>query len=199
VECVSPARIQFSEKNKIMSFKLEPKKPEEIVDGLRELPTDDIFSKISKDPKSPFNIFLSLALKDRYEQRPIEEKHLTFDQWRNLYMLRQEKEKDVEKKRDHVRMIMDRLNRTTSEVKKKNKALYQHLQDSIPEMFKQMSTKQLLDLRYRYYYPGYYDASEVNKDLLYAELANRPHVKNKSDRKEVFTKKEKKKMKFKNK
>jgi hypothetical protein len=57
-----------------MSFKLEPKKPEEIVDGLRELPTDDIFSKISKDPKSPFNIFLSLALKDRYEQRSRQEK-----------------------------------------------------------------------------------------------------------------------------
>lgn len=180
----------------IMSFKLEPKKPEEIVDGLRELPTDDIFSKISKDPKSPFNIFLSLALKDRYEQRPVEEKHLTFDQWRNLYMLRQEKEKDTEKKRERMQMILDRLNRTTSEVKKKNKVLYQHLQNSIPEMFKQMSTKQLLDLRY-----DYYDAytSEVDKDLLYAELANRPHVKNKSDRKEVFTKKEKKKMKFKNK
>ncbi|HRR06149.1 MAG TPA: hypothetical protein P5105_02595 [Victivallales bacterium] len=179
-----------------MSFKLEPKKPEEIVDGLRELPTDDIFSKISKDPKSPFNIFLSLALKDRYEQRPVEEKHLTFDQWRNLYMLRQEKEKDTEKKRERMQMILDRLNRTTSEVKKKNKVLYQHLQNSIPEMFKQMSTKQLLDLRY-----DYYDAytSEVDKDLLYAELANRPHVKNKSDRKEVFTKKEKKKMKFKNK
>lgn len=111
-------------------------------------------------------------------------------------MLRQEKEKDTEKKRERMQMILDRLNRTTSEVKKKNKVLYQHLQNSIPEMFKQMSTKQLLDLRY-----DYYDAytSEVDKDLLYAELANRPHVKNKSDRKEVFTKKEKKKMKFKNK
>jgi len=176
-----------------MSFKLEPKKPEEIVDGLRDLPTDDIFSKISKDPKSPFNIFLSLALKDRYEQRPIEEKHLSFDQWRNLYMLRQEKERDIEQHRERMQSILERLHRTTSEIKKKNKAMYQHLQDSIPELFKQMSTKELLNCRYGYRY------DIANSDLLYAELANRPHVKNKNDRKEVFTKKEKKKMKFKNK
>ena len=163
---------------------------------MKTKPTEptDIVKKINEEPESPFSVFLAIELHDRYEERSIEEKHLTFDQWRQLYFLREEKELESKKRRKNMEMLKERLHRleNTLESTRKNKELYKNMQDSIPPIFKQMSTKELLRLRFSYPYEAVYG---VSTDALYAELANRPHIKNKNDRKEVFTKKEKKIMK----
>jgi len=50
---------------------------------------------ILNNPDSPYSVFLSIELYDRYDKRPAEEMHLSFDNWRRLYELREEKEKAI--------------------------------------------------------------------------------------------------------
>ena len=55
---------------------------------IQEIKLEKLVNQIRKDENNAFSIFLSIELKNRFEKRPVEERHLSFNQWRKLYMLR---------------------------------------------------------------------------------------------------------------
>jgi hypothetical protein len=127
---------------------------------------ESIIKEIRENPKSPYSVFLSLELLNRYNERPIEEKHLDFEQWRKMLMLRYDSEltKSERKKMEFIKNVQ-------LPSPKKNKEFYKDV--VVPDFIKNLSTKQLLHARFSYQY---------DTELVYAELANRPHIKNKRER-----------------
>ena len=135
--------------------------------NIREMENGKIAKRIKENENDFFSIFLSLELKDRFEKRPIEEKHLNFDQWRKIYMLRSEA--DIKKDTSEIRKEIRKM--AKKEIKIPSKEI------EISERIKNMSTKRLLNLRYGY-------LPVVDESEIYAELATRPHIPNKEERKE---------------
>lgn len=146
------------------------KRKSENTKEIQDMKVEEMIKRVRKDQKSEFNVFLSLELRDRFEERPLEEKHLNFDQWRKLLILRDENEELMKTNKEvFERMQQDAECRKkfTAPVKK-NKMYFSEKDIKIPEFLKTLSTKKLLNLRYNYNY--------VDSEQVYAELANRPHI-----------------------
>jgi hypothetical protein len=146
---------------------------------IQDLQVEEMISKIRKDKKSEFVVFLALELRDRFEERPQEEKHLDFEQWKKLLMLRDEIKGGSEKKsftKGYLYASKANPAKNFRTPLKKNKEYYKDKGVEIPDHVKQMSTSHLLALRYSYY-------SDLDDEVIYAELANRPHIPNKNERK----------------
>lgn len=128
---------------------------------------ESIIKEIRENPKSPYSVFLSIELHNRFNERPAGEKHLDFDQWRKMLMLRYDNEitKSERKRLEFIKNI-------NLPSPKKNKEFYKDV--VIPDFIKQLSTKRLLQARFSHQY---------DTELVYAELANRPHIKNKNEAK----------------
>lgn len=145
-----------------------------------EIKLQDVVKMIREGDKSEFAVFLSFELRDRYESRPREEKHLTFEQWRKILMLRDETEEDHQKKQ---KRFTKRSFKTPNEPVKKNKDYYKNKNIVIPDEVKKLSTTELLRLRYAYFYDEFNSVDD--REVIYAELANRPHIPtNKTQRRE---------------
>lgn len=146
------------------------------MEDIRKIETKKMVKQIRKERDNPFSTFLVIELRDRFENRSAEEKHLNFDQWLNIYMLRDEKEEKEKEKNDKRRKekkykaFLKEINVT------KNKEKYKGIE--IPDFVKRMRTKELLSLRFSY---------DIDFDdiFVYAELANRPHIPNKKEGKKL--------------
>lgn len=148
------------------------------MEELRKMNNEDIIHdiKISKYPE--YTIFLTIELTNRYNNRPIEEQHLSFNEWEKILLLRD----------DNLNNKIVRYdNKKIEPIVKKNKEYFKNKNIEIPDKIKKMSTKELLNLRFKPFYT----------DEVYAELANRPHIQNKKERQKDFSKKQKKILKFK--
>lgn len=143
---------------------------------------EDIISYINNNKDSGFSTFLMLELKKRFENRPTEETYIkTFEQWIKILNMREENRiqqgiKDFIEERKKNKEV------------KKNKEYFKNKDIDIPEYLKNMSTKDLLMMRFSYWYN---DTPYYNEEQVYAELANRPHIPNKQERKEIARKKSK--------
>jgi len=137
---------------------------------IKETDVPEMIDRIRKDPKSSFTVFLSLELKERYEDRPVEEAHLEFNQWRKLLILREDKKDEAQKLKDSQEQHKRWLKRKKQdELQKLNKKPV-----NIPEWAKQASTKRLLDMRF----------TSHCTEIIYAELATREHIPNKLEARE---------------
>lgn len=128
------------------------------------------------------SVFIEAAIHDHFENRPVEEKHLDFNSWVQLQILRVEKSEEIESKKAHLKWVKEyeceqrnkiELNRNKTN---KNKEYYKDI--IIPDNIKKMSTRELLSMRYSYWH------NEDNNHI-YAELANRPHIPNKAENKKL--------------
>jgi len=153
------------------------------MEELRKMDNVDIIHDIKEYKSSEYSIFLIIELKNRFENRLIEEQHLSFEQWKKILILRN----------DNIE-IYNNLNKNNNIKEfelpsKKNKEYFKNKDIEIPDSIKNMSTYKLLSARFKHY----------NRDAIYAELANRPHIPNKLEKKKIRLKKQKKILKFKNK
>ena len=143
---------------------------------IKETEVPEIIDRIRNDPKSSFAVFLSLELKERYADRPVEEAHLGFNQWRKLLMLREDKKDEAGQLRT-AREQRERWEKQRNRVKESNKNPYHGVH--IPNWMKNSTTRALLSMRH----PQWND-DEIDYNALYAELATREHVPNKAEAKE---------------
>lgn len=139
--------------------------------------TEDIVEFIRKHPSSPLSVFLEFELHDRYEKRPIEEKHLSYDGWRKMLSLRDENQQALIDKSFSEFLVFSKTKPAIQP--KKNKDYFKDKNIIVPDAIKNLSTKALLKLRYSHSY----DDVLNNKDAIYAELANRPHFPSKEEKK----------------
>jgi len=153
---------------------------------IQEIDTQEIVERIHSKDKSSFAVFLALELKERYNERPVEEQHMEFDHWRKLLMLREDKKNDVDKLRD-AREAHQRWEKRRAEQQKPKKNSYEGV--NIPEWMKQSPTRHLLSLRFSF-------DDNVDHTALYAELATREHIPNKLESKEKRRTAAKKKRKW---
>jgi len=153
---------------------------------IKETDLPEMVDRIRKDPKSSFSVFLSLELKERYIDRPVEEAHMGFNQWRKLLMLREDK-KDEEQKLKETREVAERWKKQRANKEKSKKVSYEGV--NIPEWMKQSPTRHLLSLRFLW-------DETIDHTALYAELATREHIPSKLESKEKRREAAKKKRKW---
>ena len=144
---------------------------------IQELTVDEMIQHIREDTDSGFAVFLSIELLERFKDRTIEEKHMSFDQWSKLLMLREDNIDEIKVKEALVKHEAMQKWRE-KENQRKTGIIYKDV--VIPESLKTASTKYLLSLRYGPYNEW---TPDVSRDQIYAELANRPHIPNKAEKK----------------
>jgi len=139
---------------------------------IRDLEVEEMIKEIRKN-KSEFAVFLSIELRSRFEDRPAEERHLNFEQWRKLLMLREEKKEYKGKAFTEGFLYASKNNPQKNFRTRMNKEYFNKKGVEVPEVLKGLSTSYLLKMRYSYYEQDFHG---VNQDEIYAELANRPHI-----------------------
>jgi len=116
--------------------------------NIRKTEIEKMISQIRKDENNSFSTFLVIELRNRFEKRVPEEKHLDFNEWMKIYMLRDKsKEERMEKKWKALlkQEEENRMRRRGTKIRK-NKEKYKDIE--IPDFIKHMGTKQLLSLRF---------------------------------------------------
>jgi len=139
---------------------------------IRDIPNKEVIRKVRKDKNSEFSVFLAIELKNRFENRPREEKHMNFEQWRKILILRDKNGELIETNQSIFERMQREAKRRAERIStpiRKNKMYYSEKDIIIPNFLKTLSTKQLLNLRYDNYV-------DVEKEQIYAELANRSHI-----------------------